>query len=293
MRVCLWSVVVLLVAVAGLAPSPAADSKITVVAAENFYGDVAAQIGGDHISAISILNSPDQDPHLFETSPSVVREIAAAQIVVYNGADYDAWMEKILKVTPKPGRIVINVADLLNKKPGDNPHLWYDPSTMPAVAKALATSLTTVDPAHTADFGNRLKSFIDSLQPMNDKIAEIRSKYAGVPVTATEPVFGYMAAALQLTMRNQRFQLSIMNDTEPSAVDLAAFESDLRTRKVRVLFFNAQASDNLVRRLVSIGRAAKVPVVGVTETCPPNLSYQDWMLRELDQTGRALAGAAS
>jgi zinc/manganese transport system substrate-binding protein len=278
---------------AGLAPSPAADGRVTVVAAENFYGDVAAQIGGDRVSVISVLSSPDQDPHLFEISPSVVRQIAAAQMVIYNGADYDAWMEKILKVTPRPGRVVINVADLLNKKSGDNPHLWYDPAAMPALAKALAGSLSTVDSAHTGDFGNRLKSFVASLQPMIDKIAEIRSKYAGLPVTATEPVFGYMAAALHLTMRNQRFQLSVMNDTEPSATDLAAFESDLKTHKVRVLFFNTQASDNLVRRLVDLARAAKIPVVGVTETCPTNLSYQDWMLRELDETERALAEAAS
>ena len=283
----------LLVAVAGLAPSPAADGWITVVAAENFYGDVAAQIGGDHVSAISILNSPDQDPHLFETSPSVVREIAAAQMVIYNGVDYDAWMEKILTVTPNAERIVINVADLLHKKAGDNPHLWYDPATMPALAKTLAGSLSTVDAAHADDFSNRLKNFLSSLQPVNDKIAEIRGKYAGVPVTATEPVFGYMAAALHLTMRNQRFQLSVMNDTEPSATDLAAFESDLKTHKVKVLFYNTQASDNLVQRLVQFARTAKVPVVGVTETCPPHLSYQDWMRRELDQTERALAEPAS
>jgi zinc/manganese transport system substrate-binding protein len=293
LRICLWSAVLLLVAVAGLAPSPAANGRITVVAAENFYGDVAAQIGGDRVSAISILNSPDQDPHLFETSPSVVREIAKAQMVIYNGVDYDAWMEKILKVTPRPGRIVINVADLLHKKAGDNPHLWYDPATMPALAKTLAGSLSTVDAAHADDFSNRLKNFLSSLQPVNDKIAEIRGKHAGVPVTATEPVFGYMAAALHLTMRNQRFQLSVMNDTEPSATDLAAFESDLKTHKVKVLFYNTQASDNLVQRLVQFARTAKVPVVGVTETCPTNLSYQDWMRRELDETERALSGPAS
>jgi zinc/manganese transport system substrate-binding protein len=293
MRICQWIAILLLVAAAGSTPSPAADGRVSVVAAENFYGDVAAQIGGDSVSAISILNSPDQDPHLFETSPSVVREIAAAQMVIYNGADYDAWIEKILKVTPRPGRIMINVADLLHKKPGDNPHFWYDPATMPALAKVLSGSLSTVDSIHTNDFGNRLKSFLASLQPMNDKIAEIRSKYAGVPVTATEPVFGYMAAALHLTMRNQRFQLSVMNDTEPSATDLAAFESDLKTHKVKVLFYNTQASDNLVQRLVQFARTAKVPVVGVTETCPTNLSYQDWMMRELDETERALAEAAS
>jgi zinc/manganese transport system substrate-binding protein len=293
MRSCLLIATTLLVTGVDLAPAPAADGHVSVVAAENFYGDVAAQIGGDRVSVVSVMSNPDQDPHLFETSPSVVREIAAARIVIYNGADYDPWMEKLLKVTPKSGRVAINVAELLQKKPGDNPHLWYDPATMPAVARALAASFETVDSEHADDYGRRLSKFLDSLEPLNDKIDKIRGRYAGVSVTATEPVFGYMAAALHLTMHSQHFQLATMNNTEPAAADLAAFERDLKMHKVRVLFFNRQASDNLVQRLVALARSANIPVVGVTETCPPGQSYQDWMLHELDQTENALAEPAS
>ena len=271
----------------------AADGKIDVVAAENFYGNVAQQIGGDRVSVTSILNSPDQDPHLFEVSPAIIRQIAAARIVVYNGADYDPWIEKLLTVTAKPGRVTIVAADLVNKKPGDNPHLWYDPSTMPAVASALAIALATTDPAHKDDYAARLKTFLASLAPLNEKIAAIRSKYAGAAVTASEPVFGYMAAALKLKMSNERFQLAIMNDTEPSARDLATFERDLKTHKVRVLFYNKQASNNLVQHLIDIARASNVPIVGITETAPSGLSYQDWMLMQLDETQRALAGPSS
>jgi len=267
--------------------------KIALVAAENFYGSVAQQIGGDRVSVASILSNPDQDPHLFEVSPAVVRQIAAAQIVIYNGADYDPWMKQLLEVTPKPGRAVIIAADLMNKKAGDNPHLWYDPTTMPAVASALAAALTAADPAHKDDYAARLKSFIASLAPLNEKIAAIRSKYAGVAVTASEPVFGYMAAALNLKMRNERFQLAIMNDTEPSAGDVAAFERDLEMHKVRVVFYNKQATDEVVRHLIDLARAANIPVVGVTETCPGGSSYQAWMLAQLDETEKALAGPSS
>jgi zinc/manganese transport system substrate-binding protein len=271
----------------------AADGKITVVAAENFYGDVARQVGGDYVTVTSILSNPDQDPHLFEVSPAVVREVAAAQIVIENGADYDPWMEKLLNVTAKPGRAVIVAADLMNKKAGDNPHLWYDPATMPAVARALAAALGAADPAHKDDYAARLGTFLASLQPLNAKIAAIRGKYAGAPVTATEPVFGYMADALKLKMSNGRLQLSIMNDTEPSARDVAAFERDLRHHKVRALFYNKQASDKLVQHLVEIARSSGIPVIGVTETCPPGVSYQDWMLNELGETEHALAGPSS
>ncbi len=293
MKLVLGLTTALLLMLVAAAPARAADGKIALVAAENFYGNVAQQIGGDRVSVTSILNSPDQDPHLFEVSPAVVRQIAAAQIVVYNGADYDPWMGQLLRVTPKPGRVVIIAADLVDKKAGDNPHIWYDPATMPAVARALAAALTAADPAHKDDYAARLKTFLASLEPLNEKLAAIRGKYAGATVTASEPVFGYMASALQLQMRNERFQLAVMNDTEPSARDVAAFEQDLKTHKVRVLFYNKQASDKLVGHLVDLARASNIPVVGVTETCPPGMSYQDWMMSELDDTGKALAGPSS
>jgi zinc/manganese transport system substrate-binding protein len=283
----------LLTAISTLTNARAADGEIAVVAAENFYGDVAKQIGGDRVSVESIISNPDQDPHLFETSPSVVRQIGTSQIVVYNGLSYDAWMENLLKAVPQSKLRVISVGSLRHKKSGDNPHLWYDPGTMPAVAEALADALAAIDPSHKANYAERLQAFRASLQPLSDKIASIRSKYSGVSVTATEPVFGYMAEALNLTMLNQRFQLAVMNDTEPSARDVAAFQRDLQTRKVRVLFYNKQASSNIVQHLLELARAAKVPVVGVTETGPPGMSYQDWMLMQLDETEKALAGKSS
>jgi zinc/manganese transport system substrate-binding protein len=271
----------------------AADAALTVVAAENFYGDVAKQIGGDRVAVTSIMSNPDQDPHLFETTPSTVRQIAEAQIVILNGADYDPWMAKLIGVTPHPGRVIVNVAELTGKKSGDNPHLWYEPSTMPAAARALAEAFAKADPTHQADYQARLATFVASLKPIDDRIAAIRGKFAGAAVTASEPVFGYMAGALGLAMRNEKFQLSIMNDTEPSARDVAAFEQDLKGHKVKVMFFNKQASDKAVERLVALARKSRIPVVGITETQPAGLSYQQWMLNELNDTERALAGPSS
>ncbi|MGH6727358.1 MAG: metal ABC transporter solute-binding protein, Zn/Mn family [Pseudolabrys sp.] len=283
-------------AVLTLAPAPsarAADGKIAVVAAENFYGGVVQQIGGPQVEVVSVMSNPDQDPHLFETSPAVARQLAAAQIVIYNGADYDPWMPKLLAAAAHPGRVTIVAADLVNKKPGDNPHIWYDPPTMPAVAKAVEQALSKADPAHADEFHARLATFLSSLKPLHEKIEAVRKKYDGAAVTASEPVFGYMASALGLKMRNEKFQLSIMNDTEPSASDVAAFERDLKEHKVRVMFFNKQASDKIVQHLVTIAKAAKIPVVGVTETVPPDMTFQQWMLSEVTDTEKALAGPNS
>jgi len=282
-----------LLAFAAPPPAGAAEAKIAVVAAENFYGDVARQIGGDRVTVTSIMNNPDQDPHLFETTPGIVRQIADAQIAIVNGADYDPWMEKLLAAAPRPNRTVIIAAALTHRKAGDNPHLWYDPTTMPAVASAIAAALGVADAAHKSDYAARLKTFLASLKPLDDKIAAVRGKYSGATVTASEPVFGPMAQALGLTMRNERFQLSIMNDTEPSARDVAAFEQDLKDRKVRVMFYNKQASGKIVQHLVALARAGNIPVVGVSETAPPGVSYQDWMLGQLTDTEKALAGPSS
>src|SRR5579863_572040 len=178
----------LTMALAPALPARAADGKTAVVAAENFYGGVAQEVGGDRVAVTSILNNPDQDPHLFETTPTVVRQVTGAQVVVLNGAGYDSWMDKLLAVSPKPGRTVIAAADLVHKQAGDNPHLWYDPPTMPAVATALAAAYSAADPAHKDGYTARLKAFLASLTPLNDKIATVRSKFAGTPVAATEPV---------------------------------------------------------------------------------------------------------
>jgi zinc/manganese transport system substrate-binding protein len=208
---------------------------------------------------------------------------------VYNGANYDPWMAKLLGATHGGERTVIVAADLVGKKPGDNPHLWYDPRAMPAVARALGAALGAADPAHKREYDANVATFLASLKPLDAKVAALRASYHGAPVTATEPVFGYMADAIGLDMRNERFQLAAMNDTEASASDIAAFERDLRERRVRALIYNSQATEALTRRMLALAKASNVPAVSVTETAPAGASYQHWMLAQLDALERALA----
>jgi zinc/manganese transport system substrate-binding protein len=261
---------------------------LDIVAAENFYGDVVSQLGGKHVNVTSILSNPDDDPHLFEASPKTARALQHAKLVVYNGADYDPWMDKLLAASKNANRKTIVAADLVGKKSGDNPHLWYAPSTMPAVARAVVEALDEADPAHKADYDANLAKFIASLKPIDDKVAALKAKYQGTPVTATEPVFGYMSDAIGLATRNARFQLAVMNDTEPSAKDIAAFEKDLRSRTVRVLIYNSQATEALTKRLLKLAQQSQVPSVSVTETEPAHTNYQQWMLSQLDELSSAL-----
>jgi zinc/manganese transport system substrate-binding protein len=289
----LRALTVILVLLVGPAMAQNPAGAISIVAAENFYGDVARQLAGANATVSSIMSNPAQDPHLFEASASVARLLSAATIAIYNGADYDPWMPKLLAATRSPGRRIIIVANLVHKEAGDNPHLWYDPSTMPAFAETLAAELVERDPAHKSDYEQRLRAFLTSLLPLDAKIVELHQRYGGIQVTATEPVFGYMAAALGFAMRNGRLQLAVMNSTEPRVSDVAAFEDDLHEHLVQLLFFNSQATDTAAHRLVRIAEQSNVPVVGVTETEPPGKNYQEWMMSELDAIARALANPPS
>ena len=279
-------------AASALVAAPALADPVKIVAAENFYGDVASQIGGDAVAVTSILTNPDQDPHLFEASAETAKALADAKVVIVNGVDYDPWMEKLLSAHKSTGRKEIVVASLVGRKAGDNPHLWYDPDYVKAAAKALAADLAAVDPARKADYDKGEAQFLDSLKPLDAKIADMRQKYAGQPVIASEPVFGYQAGLIGLKVHNEKFALAVMNNAEPTASEVAAFENDLKGHKVKAMLYNAQASEPAVARLVQMAKDNGIPVVGVSETEPPGATYQQWMLGQLDALDAALGGAA-
>ncbi|MFZ0605863.1 MAG: zinc ABC transporter substrate-binding protein [Roseiarcus sp.] len=279
------------IAICGLS-APALADPVKVVAAENFYGDLASQIGGPNVAVTSILSNPDDDPHLFEVSPATARALSDAKIVIANGVDYDPWMEKLVSAHKAPGRKKIVVGALVGRRPGDNPHLWYDPAYMKAAAKALVADLVAVDPAHKAAYEQGEAKFLDSLKPLDDKIATMRKSYAGEPVTASEPVFGYQAGLIGLKVRNEKYALAVMNNAEPTPSEVAAFEDDLKGKRVKAMLYNAQASEPAVGKLVQMAKDNEIPVVGVSETEPPNATYQDWMMGQLNALDHALSGGA-
>ena len=265
---------------------------LRIVAAENFYGGVARQIAGTSATVQSILTNPNQDPHEFTTSAATAKEVADADLVIYSGIDYDPWMQKLITDRPKR-RFVINVSTLIGAKEGDNPHLWYDPQSMPALVTKLVDYLSSVYPANASTYQKRQADFTASMKPELDKIAAIRAQAAGLEVTATEPVFGYMAGALGFKMLNEDFQIQIMNDAEPTADETAVFEQSLRSRTAKILFYNSQVTDPTTDRIQKMAQASGIPIVGVSETQPPDqATYVDWMLHELDAVQTALGAVA-
>ena len=273
-----------------------AGGVISVVAAENQYGDVAAQVGGRYVKVSSVENNPNTDPHSYEVSPRVASEVAGAALVLVNGVGYDAFMDRIEVAAPNPRRRTIRVQQLLGLPDSTaNPHLWYLPSTMPRVADALAADLGALAPSHAAYFRANADRFTASLQPWLAAVAAFRARYAGTGVATTEPVADYLLDALGLDNRTPfAFQADVMNGTDPTPQDVALVDGLLAHRQVRVFAYNEQVVDSVTAALRSTAVKAHIPIVGVYETMPgAGYHYQSWMLAETDAIAAAVEAGRS
>ncbi len=269
---------------------------ITAVGAENEYADVIRQIGGRFVRVTSILNNPNTDPHAFESSPRVAGEISSAQLIVQNGLGYDAFMNKIESASSNAGRKVIIVQNLLGLSYATpNPHLWYSPSTMPAVALALARDLAGFDPSEAGYFETNLKVFIQSMTPWLSAIVGFSARHPGVTVATTEPVADYLLQALGANNRTPfGMQADIMNGVDPSPQDISLEDKLFSKHEVKVFIYNQQVVDSLTASFKSAAQLAGVPIVGVYETMPPSgYDYQSWMLAEVHAIDSAVTNRTS
>ena len=275
-----------------LGSTHAAAGVIVAVGAENEYANVISQVGGKYVQASAIMSNPNTDPHTFEASASVARTVSEAQLVVQNGVGYDTFMNTIENAAPNSARKVIVVQNLLGLPAGTpNPHLWYKPSTMPAVANAIAADLEAIQPAHASYFKANAAAFTASLTAWNNAIAAFAAKYPNTPVATTEPVADYMLqAAGANNLTPFAFQADIMNGTDPSAQDVAIERSLFTGHKVKVFLYNQQVTDTLTESFITLAQQNGIPVVGVYETMPvPGYDYQSWMLTEVQDLAKAVA----
>lgn len=278
------------------AASAHANAPIVAVGAENEYANVISQIGGRYVKVSAIMSNPNTDPHTFEASPSVAETVSRARLIVQNGLGYDSFMSKIEAASPNPRRKVIVVAHLLGL-PSDtpNPHLWYSPTTMPAVARALVADLSVMQPAHAAYFRANAARFDASLKPWYAAIASFKRHYPNTPVATTEPVADYMLqAAGTRNLTPFALQAAIMNGIDPAPQDVTLQNSLFTQHRVKVFVYNQQVTDSLTASFKQLALREHIPVVGVYETMPvPGYDYQSWMLAEVEALRRALADRVS
>ena len=280
----------------GSASGASTSGKIVAVGAENEYADVIAQIGGKYVQASAIMSNPNTDPHTFEASIAVAREVGSAQLLVQNGLGYDSFMSTIESAAPNAGRKTIDVQQLLGLPDSTpNPHLWYAPTTMPKVASAIASDLAALQPSHAAYFRANASAFIASLKPLASAIASFRAAYPGTPVATTEPVADYLLTAVGAdNLTPWTFQADIMNGVDPSPQNVALERSLFTQHKVKVFLYNQQVTDPLTESLITLAQQNDIPVVGVYETMPvPGYDYQTWMLTEVRDLRKAVADHVS
>lgn len=285
-------------AAVALVPSRAAiarptQNKIVAVGAENEYADVISQVGGRYVAVTAIESNPNADPHSFEASPSIARTVASARLIVQNGLGYDTFMNRIESATSNSKRQVIDVQKLLGLPDSTpNPHLWYSPKTMPAVAAAVGRDLAAIDPAHAAYFRANVRRFDASLNPWRNALRAFAERFPSAPVAVTEPVGDYMLQAAGARIETPwTLQADIMNGVDPAPQDVTAENQLLSGHRVKALLYNQQVTDTLTQTFLSTARRAGVPVVGVYETMPRGYSYQSWMLAELRSLTRAVHDA--
>jgi zinc/manganese transport system substrate-binding protein len=285
---------------AGAGQTVTANGKILAVGAENQYANVIEQIGGRYVKVSAIESNPNTDPHTFEASPSVAETVAAARLVVQNGVGYDAYMEKIESasggVESDSSRKVIDVQKLLGLSDTTrNPHLWYKPQTMPAVARAVARELSALQPAHAAYFKANAAAFERSLAPWDRALKQFANEFPGAAVATTEPVGDYMLeAAGTVNLTPFSLQADIMNGIDPAPQDVSTQNLLLAGHRVKAFVYNQQVTDSLTQSFLEAAKRAGVPVVGVYETMPtPGYDYQSWMLAEVRALRRAVAEGIS
>jgi zinc/manganese transport system substrate-binding protein len=275
---------------AAVGSDPPGDG-VRVVAAENFWGSIARQIGGAHADVRSIIINPAQDPHSYEPTTVDARAEAAAQLAIVNGIGYDPWASKLLAANPLPGRVTLDVGARLGLQEGDNPHRWYDPADVTVVARAIAAALERLAPGHAAYFAARLRSFQTAgLARYHALIAEIRGRYSGVPVGASESIFALQAPALGLDLITPgSFMRAISEGTEVTAQDTILTGEQIADHAIDVWIENAQNLTPEIQRLDALARADRIPIVAVTETLSPATdSFQQWQVAQLTRLAAAL-----
>ena len=297
------ALVALALAVAGCSggdnsPADASSSTalINAVGAENEYANVLGQIGGRYVHVSSILDNPNTDPHTFEASPQVAQEVSSADLIVQNGVGYDSWISRIESASPNARRKVIVAQNLLGLPDSTpDPHLWYSPTTMPAVARAMAADLSALEPAHKAYFQANLHKFDISLTPWLNAIAQFKAAHPGVTAATTEPVADYLLTAMGIrNLTPFSFQAGIMNGAEPAPQDIALENGFFAKHMVKLFAYNQQVVSALTGSIRSNAVKAGVPVVGVYETMPtPGYDYQTWMLAEVNAVEKAVASKVS
>ncbi len=289
LALCFMALSVILIIIFSQQSQSQKSGKLSIVAAENFWGDIAEQLAGDRAEVTSIISSPSVDPHLYESGAKDALAVANADIAIANGLGYDDFMDELAAASPNSGRTFIKICDILNSSTDANPHLWYDVEHISQVASNIAAQLIAKDPAGSNYYQANLSQFNTSLQPLLTKIDEIKTTYPQAPVAYTERVAGYLLAEANLDVKTpEAFAIALEDGNEPTPADQTTMLDLIKNKQVRAFIYNPQADSQTTASLKQEAEQNNIPIVETTETMPENQNYQGWMQLVLDSIQKAL-----
>ncbi|MFC4761471.1 metal ABC transporter solute-binding protein, Zn/Mn family [Fructobacillus durionis] len=257
------------------------DGKLNIVASTNVYAEVAETVAGNKAHVSAIITKQSVSPEDYEPTNDVAKKVSKADIALGNGLGYDAWLNKLTK-SSKTTKLLL-ASDMLNKDSKANPHLWNDPNNMITVAQKLADELSKKDPGNKDYYQKNAAAYKEKLQPVTDKVNELKAKMAGKKVFETESIYEYMLNNLGATIVGDDFAEAIAEDTDPSAAATKEVREALKNHQVDFVVQNTQTTGGDVDKMVKLAKEQNIPIVKVTETSPDNTSYVDWKLSELKQ----------
>ena len=278
MKQFLWAVILSAVTLLGFALP---QYPLRVVSAENFYGDVAKTIGGSYINVTSIINDPKIDAQFFNPPADVINIVKNASLIIANGNGYDAWMDMLYEKNQQQIPF-LKVATVTRIGNNFEPHIWFNPQTMPLFATALVNRLSQLDPRNTSSYQSNLQGFLQMAQLYQIQLNKVTNQVAGMRVMSAEPVCNALLLALQLKVTNHSIQVALENNLPLTLTQVEALKDLLKDHAVDLFIYNASDPDSkLVVELINLAKANQITVLGVYETMPPNLHYYQWMYQTL------------
>lgn len=273
------------IGLAGCSSKSASNGKLKITATTDFYGEVAKAVAGSKGDVTSIITNPNIDPHDYQASTKIAKETVGSKIVIANGIGYDGWMNNLVQDSSKVDYIKVG-EDLMNKKNGDNPHIWYNPATMPKLANTIAAKLGKIQPKDKAYFKKNAEKYVTSLRPIKSKIAQLKQVAAtkrDKEVYVSEPVFDYALEATGFKVGDPQFENDTEKGVDPSPQTIRTMQNGIKKHKVAFFVYNKQVDSKTVNNLVALAKKNHVPVLPVTETLPANQTYVSWMDSQYSQ----------
>lgn len=269
----------------GLTNQTKNKQQLSVVTSLDFYGETAQAVLGNKGKAVSVINNDGIDPHDFQPTTQTAKAVAKADVIIYNGLNYDSWMGKLAE-NNSSAQVIRVGEDVLQYSSRANPHVWYQTGTLPRLAEQLVKIYGRLQPQNKKYFKNNARKYQRKLIKLKYLVEQLRTHSQGRLVAVSEPVFNYSLKEMGYRISDARFAKAIEDGADPAPQAIKQLQSQIKQQRLAFFVENSQASDQTVKNIVSLAKKYHVPIVKVTETKPKDKTYEQWMFSQDQQVAK-------